>query len=74
MILQALLLVTNQAEQFIRLFSVVLLSTLQSPLSVVWTRGSGVLRKGQHSWNRMDPKVVVESSMEYPYRGIFFCP
>ena len=32
MILQALLLVTNQAEQFIRLFSVVLSSTLQSPL------------------------------------------
>ena len=43
------------------------------------TRGSGVLRKGQHSWNisvtkeaRVDPKVVLESSMECPSRGIFF--
>ena len=44
-------------------------------------RGSGVLRKGQRSWNifltkeaRADPKVVLESSMECPSRGIFFCP
>ena len=36
-------------------------------------RGSGVLPKGQHSWNisatkeaRVDPKVVLESSMECP--------
>ena len=42
-------------------------------------RGSGVLRKGQHSWNisvtkeaRVDPKVVLESSAECPFRGIFF--
>ena len=42
-------------------------------------RGSGVLRKGQHSWNisvtkeaRVDPKVVLESSTECPSRGIFF--
>ena len=39
------------------------------------------MRKGQHSWNisvtkqaRMDPKVVLELSMECPFRGIFFCP
>ena len=44
-------------------------------------RGSGVLRKGQHSWNisvmkeaRMVPKVVLESSMEFLFHGIFFCP
>ena len=44
-------------------------------------RSSGVLWKGQHSWNisatkqaRMDPKVVLESLMECPFRGIFFCP
>ena len=39
-------------------------------------RGSGVLRKGQHSWNisRMDPKVVLESLMECLFRGIFLCP
>ena len=44
-------------------------------------RGSGVLRKGQHSWNisvtkgaRMDRKVVLESSTECPFQGIFLCP
>ena len=44
-------------------------------------RGSGVLPKGQHSWNisetkeaRVDPKVVLESSAECPFRGIFICP
>ena len=38
-----------------------------------------MLRKGQHSWNisvrkeaMVDPKVVLESSMECPSRGIFF--
>ena len=46
-----------------------------------FSMGSGVLPKGQHSWNisvtkeaRVDPKVVLESSMECPSRGIFFCP
>ena len=45
------------------------------------TRGSGVLPKGQHSWNisvtkeaRVDPKVVLESSMECPSRGNFLLP
>ena len=44
-------------------------------------RGSGVLRKGQYSWNisvkkeaRVDPKVVLELSAECPFGGIFFCP
>ena len=44
-------------------------------------RGSGVLPKGQHSWNisitkeaRMDPEVVLDSSAECLFRGIFFCP
>ena len=43
-------------------------------------RGSGVLPNGQHSWNisvtkeaRVDPKVVLESLMKCPSRGIFFC-
>ena len=50
----------------------------------VWitcTRGSGVLPKGQHSWNisvmkeaKMDPKVVFESSAKCSFRRIFFCP
>ena len=38
-----------------------------------------MLPKGQHSWNisvtkegRVDPKVVLESSMEGPFLGIFF--
>ena len=42
-------------------------------------RGSGVLPKGQHSWNisvtkkaRVDPKVVLESSMECPFWESFF--
>ena len=37
--------------------------------------------KGQHSWNisvtkeaRMDPKVVLESSIKCPYQEIFFAP
>ena len=45
------------------------------------SRESGVLRKGQHSWNisvtkeaRVDPKVVLELLMECPSRGIFFHP
>ena len=45
------------------------------------TRGSGVLPKGQHLWNitvtkeaRMDPEVVLDSSAECHFRGIFFCP
>ena len=40
-----------------------------------------MLPKGQHSWNisvtkeaKVDPKVVLESSMECPSRGIFFFP
>ena len=44
-------------------------------------RGGGVLPKGQHSWNisamkeaRMDPKLVLELSMECPSWGSFFCP
>ena len=44
-------------------------------------RGSGVLRKGQHSWNisvmkqaRMDPKVVLELLMECPSWEISFRP
>ena len=64
----------------------VLLSVQKCPpettdLRKIKARGSGVLRKGQHSWNisvtkeaRSDPKVVLESSMECPFRGIFFCP
>ena len=43
------------------------------------TRGSGVLRKGQHSWNisvtkeaRMDPEVVLDSSAECLFRESFF--
>ena len=49
--------------------------------SLLWLdiRGSGVLPKGQHSWNisvtkesRVDPKVDLESLMECPFRGIFF--
>ena len=41
--------------------------------SLLFIRGSGVLPKGQNSWNisvtkeaRMDPKVVLESVMECP--------
>ena len=48
--------------------------------SVKSTRGSGVLPKGQHSWNisvtkeaRMDPEVVLDSSAECLFWGIFFC-
>ena len=39
-------------------------------------RGSGVLPKGQHSWNisltkeaRVNPKVDLESSVEWPFLG-----
>ena len=39
------------------------------------------MQKGQHSWKisvmkeaRVDPKVVLESLMECPSRGIFFPP
>ena len=45
------------------------------------TRGSGVLRRGQHSWNisvtkeaRAYPKVVLELSTECPSWRIFICP
>ena len=45
------------------------------------TRGNGEWTKGQHSWNisitkeaRMDPEVVLDSSAECLFRGIFFCP
>ena len=48
---------------------------------ILLLRGSGVLPKGQLSWNislmkeaRVDPKIVLELSMECPSRGIFFCP
>ena len=44
-------------------------------------RGNGEWTKGQHSWNisitkeaRMDPEVVLDSSAECLFRGIFFCP
>ena len=44
-------------------------------------RGSGVLPKGQQSWNifvtkeaRVDPKAVLESSMECLLGFLFFCP
>ena len=47
----------------------------------ILVRRSGVLLKGQHSWNisvtkeaRVDPRVVLESSMECPSReSIFAC-
>ena len=45
------------------------------------SRGSGVLPKGQHSWNisitkeaRIDPEVVLDSSAECLFWGIFSCP
>ena len=48
---------------------------------ILLLRGSGVLPKGQLSWNislmkeaRVDPKIVLELSMECPSRGIFFFP
>ena len=44
-------------------------------------RGSGAFPKGQHSWNisvtkeaRVDPKVVLESSVECSSRGTLICP
>ena len=46
-----------------------------------YQRGSGVLSKGQRSWNisvtkeaRVDQKVVLEPSMKCPSRGIFSPP
>ena len=57
------------------------LSQLSIWYAKILPRGSGVLPKGQHSWNisvtkeaRMDLKVVLELSMECLFRGIFFCP
>ena len=48
---------------------------------LTFLRGSGVLPKRQQSWNisltkeaRIDPKVVLESSVECNFLGIFFCP
>ena len=53
-------------------------NTFQINLSNFLIRGSGVLPKGQHSWNisvmkeaRVDPKIVLELSMKCPSLGIF---
>ena len=53
----------------------------QLPNNGILKRGNGEWTKGKHSWNisitkeaRMDPEVVLDSSAECLFRGIFFCP